>query len=49
VDANLGEHAAVLGDLTGNGLPDIIAKPWHPRSDNAASGRMPGLFLEDLG
>jgi len=49
LDVNLGGHAAVLGDVTGNGLPDIIAKPWKPRPDNALGGKMHILLLENLG
>ncbi len=49
LDANLGGHAAVMGDLTGNGLPDILAKPWSPRKDNAVGGKVFVLFLENLG
>jgi len=48
LDVNLGGHCAVVGDVTGNGLPDIIAKPWKPRLDNALGGRMFVLFLENL-
>ncbi|MCY3832614.1 MAG: VCBS repeat-containing protein, partial [Chloroflexi bacterium] len=48
-DGNLGGHEAVLGDVTGNGLPDIIAKPWQPHPENALGGRMFILFLENLG
>ncbi len=49
LDANLGGHAAVVGDVTGNGLPDIVSKPWSPRSDNAVEGKRFVLFLENLG
>ena len=49
LDANLGGHEAVIGDVTGNGLPDIIAKPWNPRSQNAVGGKMFVLLLENLG
>jgi hypothetical protein len=49
LDANLGGHAAVIGDVTGNGLPDIIAKPWSPRPDNALGGKMHISFLENMG
>jgi uncharacterized protein (DUF2141 family) len=49
LDVNLGGHAAVMGDVTGNGLPDIIAKPWNPRNDNAVGGKIFILFLENLG
>lgn len=48
LDANLGGHEAVVGDITGNGLPDIIGKPWSPRKDNALGGRMFILFLENV-
>jgi len=47
-DANLGGHALVVGDVTGNGLPDIIAKPWNPRPDNALCGKMFVVFLENM-
>ena len=49
LDVNLGGHAAVVGDVTGNGLPDVIAKPWIPRPDNALGGKMFVVFLENLG
>ncbi|MBD3182659.1 hypothetical protein GF312_10225 [Candidatus Poribacteria bacterium] len=48
LDANLGGHAAVVGDITGNGLPDIIAKPWVAQRDNALAGQMFLVFLENL-
>ncbi|MCU0522835.1 MAG: VCBS repeat-containing protein [Anaerolineae bacterium] len=47
LDANLGGHAAVLGDITGNGLLDIIAKPWRARKANALGGKTYVLFLEN--
>ena len=47
-DGNLGGHEAVVGDVTGNGLPDIIAKPWQPHPENALDGRNFILFLENL-
>lgn len=49
LDNNLGGHAAVVGDVTGNGLPDIISKPWQPRKDNALGGKGFVIFLENLG
>jgi len=49
LDVNLGGHAAVVGDVTGNGLLDVIAKPWIPRPDNALGGKMFVVFLENLG
>ena len=48
-DGNLGGHEAVVGDVTGNGYADIIAKPWQPHPDNALGGKMFILFLENLG
>ncbi|MBZ0214909.1 MAG: VCBS repeat-containing protein [Fimbriimonadaceae bacterium] len=49
LDANLGGHEAVVGDITGNGFPDIIAKPWVAHKSNALDGDMFVLFLENLG
>ena len=48
LDANLGGHAAVVGDVTGNGLPDIIAKPWKARKTNALGGKQFVMFLENV-
>ena len=48
LDANLGGHDAVVGDVTGNGLPDIIAKPWRPQPGNALDGKMFIVFLENV-
>ena len=48
LDANLGGHAAVVGDVTGNGLPDIIAKPWNVSPKNALGGKMFVVFLENV-
>ena len=48
LDANLGGHAAVVGDITGNGLPDIIAKPWRAVPTNALGGKMFIVFLENV-
>ena len=49
LDANLGGHAAVVGDLGGSGRKDILAKPWNPRPDNAVGGKMHIVYLENLG
>ena len=38
-----------MGHALDNGLPDILAKPWSPRKDNAVGGKMFVLFLENLG
>ncbi len=48
LDANLGGHEARVGDVTGNGLPDIIGKPWFPRPGNAAGGKVFVVFLENV-
>jgi hypothetical protein len=47
-DGNLGGHMAVVGDVTGNGLPDVIAKPWRPQPGNAVGGKMYVVFLENV-
>jgi len=49
LDANLGGHEAVVGDVTGNGLLDVVAKPWRPHGDNAVGGKMFVAFLEHVG
>ena len=49
LDANLGGHATVVGDVTGNGWPDLISKPWAPYEGNALGGKPFVLFLENLG
>jgi hypothetical protein len=48
LDVNLGGHAAVVGDVTGNGLPDILAKPWAASPTNALGGKMFVMFLENV-
>lgn len=48
LDANLGCHQPVLGDVTRNGLMDIVTKPWRPRAGNALGGGMFVVFLENL-
>jgi hypothetical protein len=48
LDVNLGGHEAVVGDITGNGLPDIISKPWNPNKGNAVGGKMYVIFLENI-
>ena len=49
LDENLGGHALVAGDVTGNGKPDIIGKPWNPSETNAVGGKVFVVFLENLG
>jgi hypothetical protein len=39
LDNRLGGHDARIGDITGNGLPDIISKVWKPWKENANNGR----------
>ncbi len=48
LDANLGGHEAVVGDVDGDGDLDACAKLWSPRKDNANGGRLHALFLENL-
>ena len=47
LDANLGGHNAQVGDITGNGKPDIIAKPWRASPRNAVGGRTFVVVLEN--
>jgi len=46
LDANLGGHAAVAGDATGNGKLDILTKPWRANPKNALNGKMFVIWLE---
>ena len=48
LDENLGGHEVVVGDVQGNGRPDMIGKPWAPHSGNAANGNMFVVFLENI-
>lgn len=48
LDANLGGHEAVVGDVTGNGRLDIIGKPWRPHAQNAVGGKPFVVFLENI-
>ena len=48
LDENLGGHEAVVGDVTGSGKPDVIAKPWRPHPENAVGGEMFVLMLENV-
>jgi hypothetical protein len=47
LDKGLGGHEAVVGDVTGNGAPDICSKLWRPRPDNANEGRNHADFLRN--
>ncbi len=46
-DVNLGGHEIVFGDVTGDGMLDIVGKPWSPSDDNALGGKAFVLFLEN--
>ena len=48
LDVNLGGHATVIGDMTGNGSLDILTKPWRAHSKNALNGKMYIMFLEKI-
>jgi hypothetical protein len=48
LDANLGGHEAVVGDVDGDGDPDICSKLWRAIPTNANSGRNHFDFLENL-
>ncbi|MCJ7738100.1 MAG: VCBS repeat-containing protein, partial [Anaerolineae bacterium] len=48
LDAGLGCHALVAGDVTGNGKLDILGKPWRASPDNAVDGSMFVVFLENV-
>lgn len=48
LDVNLGGHETVIGDITGNGLPDMLTKPWRAHKKNALNGKMYVMFLENV-
>jgi hypothetical protein len=48
LDANLGGHEAVAGDVDRDGDLDICAKPWEPRRANALGGGNHFDFLENV-
>lgn len=50
LDANLGGHEAVAGDVDvdGDGDIDICAKPWSPNKSNALGGKSHFSYLENL-
>jgi len=48
LDANLGGHETVVGDVDGDGDVDICSKPWSPYPGNAIGGRSHFSYLENL-
>jgi hypothetical protein len=48
LDANLGGHEAVAGDVDGDGDLDLCAKPWEARRANASGGASHFDFLENV-
>lgn len=48
LDINLGGHATMVGDVTGNGRLDMISKPWQAGEKNAVDGKIFVLFLENI-
>lgn len=48
LDANLGGHEAVAGDVDGDGDLDIVSKLWRPKRTNANEGRNHVDFVENL-
>jgi hypothetical protein len=48
LDINLGGHATMVGDVTGNGKLDMLSKPWQASEKNAVNGKIFVLFLENI-
>lgn len=48
LDANLGGHEAVVGDVDADGDLDICSKLWRPMQDNANEGKNHFDYLENL-
>ncbi len=41
-------HEFQVGDIDGDGKPDILSKPWGPKPWNAAGGKMHVDFLRNV-
>lgn len=48
LDARLGGHETVVGDVDGDGDIDICSKPWTPDPDNGNGGKSHFSYLENL-
>ena len=48
LDANLGGHEAVVGDVDRDGDLDICSKPWTPRKERALGGKSHFDYLENV-
>jgi hypothetical protein len=48
LDANLGGHEAVAGDVDADGDLDLCAKPWEARKANALGGKYHFDYLENV-
>lgn len=48
LDAKLGGHETVVGDVDGDGDIDICSKPWTPAEDNGNGGKGHFSYLENL-
>jgi hypothetical protein len=49
LDGKLGGHELLVGDLNGDGKPDVISKAWGPLKWNAVEGKMHVDWLENIG
>lgn len=48
LDANLGGHETVAGDVDGDGDVDVCSKPWVPAADSGNDGQGHFSYLENL-